>query len=83
MGDRVTSDNPTKNLPGWNLDLAGIASLREWLAQWGPEGSATWNDATGMTVPIQKSTLVELLHLAENHLLMRDAIRAEAADNRE
>ena len=70
----ANQDHP-ESQGAWTLDLAGITSLHEWLATWGPEGSPTWNDATGLTVPIQKSTLAGLLDLAENYLRLRAKIR--------
>lgn len=42
-----------------------LASVREWLASWGPVGTPNWCDKEGNSVPIAKTTLIALLQCAE------------------
>lgn len=58
---------------------ATLASLREWLAQWG-EGP-NWSDATGQTVPIAKHTLSALLDRIEDLESTRTAGDGDAVPN--
>jgi hypothetical protein len=47
-----------------------IASMKEWLLSWGD--GPNWSDPTGVTVPVAKESLRELLTHAER---MRDALQ--------
>jgi hypothetical protein len=46
-------------------DRTEIQSLREWMAQWGPEGTPNWADPKGNLLPVSRTTLTRLLDTAD------------------
>ena len=43
-----------------------LKSCQEWLDSWGPSGSPTWNDETGVSIPVTKTQFQKLLNTVEH-----------------